>query len=329
MGDIRDTAGKRHTEGVAGPPRGPRRASRSATTSGSERHGAGQSTSGPAGPGEPRPASLARHTAELPHKRPQPHGSPTVRPTNKPATGGADPFRVGTRIEHPELGAGRVVRAHEDRLEVRFEDTTRVLTRSALASAGTRANGAKPAGKRPRRAKGASSAPKVLPGPKRRVTAIEAGRPGNAVAAAKPAGMPAPATGWAWAPPELLRDLRADGFQVTQGPEGYRVKCTPAAPFNLLHLRVTATGEWQAAAVGNQVYGRTDAFKAVAPAVKTSIEQALRRGSKASGTGPLRKVLRDGRARLLAAAAKHAREGDFERRHREIQAGAPGLGKRA
>jgi hypothetical protein len=56
-------------------------------------------------------------------------------------------------------------------------------------------------------------------------------------------------------------------------------------------------------------------------------------GSKAGGTVPLRAALRDGRARLEAAAAKHApgRGGDFEHDPpgRFVQGGAPGLGKRA
>ncbi len=137
---------------------------------------------------------------------------------------------------------------------------------------------------------------------------------------------------WLAVPAELLRDIRADGFSVEQLTSHYAVRVSREQPHNLIRLRVTAQGSWEAQAAGNSGFGRTDAFKAEAPLVERRIRDGLQQTSRTGVTTHVRAAMRQGRGRLVKTAHKFAPP--TIRRSRtlrfwEVQGGAPGLGKRA
>lgn len=137
---------------------------------------------------------------------------------------------------------------------------------------------------------------------------------------------------WLVVPAELLRDIRADGFIVEQLTSHYAVRASRKQPDNLLRLRVTAQRGWEAQAAGNSGFGRTEAFKAEAPLVERRIQEGLRQTSRTGATTHVRAAMRKGRGRLVEAANKFAPPAirrSRAPRFREVQGGAPGLGKRA
>jgi hypothetical protein len=272
---------------------------------------------------------------------------------------------VGSWLEDPEVGVGRVVEVYPDRYFVRFPTVTRVYLPAQVLAPGfppanwqpspdrtaprTGTPKPDPAATRPSppRAGRAASPGQTRPGAQQRrtqpaapVTRAAAAKSPPKAGLAKPTPAPRarPSAPWLPVPPELLRDLRADGYFVERLSAYYAVRVSASEPHNLLRLRVTADGGWEATPAGNSGFGRTDAYKAAAPLVERQILKALRSTSKSGSTSEIRAALRGGRKQLLKAAQKYApppkRKPPPRRKPRPghytfVQGGAPGLGKRA
>lgn len=147
-------------------------------------------------------------------------------------------------------------------------------------------------------------------------------------------GPPAPSDHpWFSVPSDLLHDIKSDGFYVHERADGVvAIFVSREHPHNLLRMRIRPGGKWEAFASGNSGFGKTDAFKAAASRARAGIETGLTRTSRTGKNVYVRESLKAARVHLVAAEKKFSKrtvpESEWFRR-RVLQAGAPGLGKRA